>query len=115
MEQVYARRAIEMGTADLLVQRAIRGRGHCEFAAAEVITAFDDLVSWVLRGIKPEGDDILDPATVAAPDFGWQVHAGDARARAGLPLDRQGRGLTPTLRFSASGARASPTRARASA
>ena len=70
MEQVYARRAIEAGTADLLVQRAIRGRAHCEFSAAEVSTAFGDLVNWVVKGVKPDGDDILDPATVAAPNFG---------------------------------------------
>ena len=70
MEQVYARRAIAAGTDDLLVQRAIRGRAHCEFLPAEVTTAFDDLVNWVVNGVKPEGDDILDPATVAAPDFG---------------------------------------------
>jgi pimeloyl-ACP methyl ester carboxylesterase len=70
MEQVYARRAIEAGTADLLVQRAIRGRAHCEFTAAEVSTAFGNLVNWVVKGVKPDGDDILDPATVAAPDFG---------------------------------------------
>ena len=70
MEQVYARRAIAAGTDDLLVQRAIRGRGHCEFTAAELTTGFDDLVNWVVNDVKPQGDDILDPATVAAPNFG---------------------------------------------
>jgi hypothetical protein len=70
MEQVYARRAIAAGTDDLLVQRAIRGRSHCEFLPAELTTAFDAVVNWVVNGVKPEGDDILDPATVAAPDFG---------------------------------------------
>jgi pimeloyl-ACP methyl ester carboxylesterase len=70
MEQVYARRAIAAGTDDLLVQRAIRGRGHCEFTAAELTTGFDNLVNWVVNGVKPQGDDILDPATVAAPNFG---------------------------------------------
>jgi pimeloyl-ACP methyl ester carboxylesterase len=70
MEQVYARRAIAAGTDDLLVQRAIRGRGHCEFGPAEVSTAFGDLVNWVVNDVKPQGDDILDPAKVAAPDFG---------------------------------------------
>ena len=70
MEQVYARRAIAAGTDDLLVQRAIRGRGHCEFGTAEVTTAFDDLVNWVLNDAKPQGDNVLDPATVAAPNFG---------------------------------------------
>jgi hypothetical protein len=56
----------------LLVQRAIRGRGHCEFTTAEVVTAFDDLVNWVENGVKPAGDDILDPQVVAQPDFGCQ-------------------------------------------
>ncbi len=70
MQQVYARRAIEQGTDHLLVQRAIRGRAHCEFLPSELATAFDDLVDWVVNGVKPDGDDILDPAVVAAPDFG---------------------------------------------
>jgi len=70
MEQIYARRAIETGSADLLVQRAIRGRGHCEFLTGEATAAFDDLVNWVVNGVKPQGDNILDPATVAAPNFG---------------------------------------------
>jgi pimeloyl-ACP methyl ester carboxylesterase len=72
MEQIYARRAIDAGNADLLVQRAIRGRGHCEFLPAEVATAFEDLVNWVVDGVKPPGDDILNPAVVAAPNFGCQ-------------------------------------------
>jgi hypothetical protein len=70
MEQIYARRAIDNGNDDLLVQRAIRGRGHCEFVPSELITAFDDLVNWVVNAVKPGGDDILDPAVVAAPSFG---------------------------------------------
>lgn len=70
MEQVYARRVMQGGNPDLLVQRAIRGRGHCEFTAAELTTAFNDLVGWVVNGATPEGDDILDPAKVAEPDFG---------------------------------------------
>jgi pimeloyl-ACP methyl ester carboxylesterase len=70
MEQVYARRAIEAGTSHLLVQRAIRGRSHCEFTTAEINTAFDDLVNWVVNDVVPEGDDILDPVAVADPNFG---------------------------------------------
>jgi hypothetical protein len=27
-------------------------------------------VNWVVNGVKGEGDDILNPAVVAAPDFG---------------------------------------------
>jgi hypothetical protein len=29
-------------------------------------------VNWVVNGVKPAGDDILDPVKVAAPDFGCQ-------------------------------------------
>lgn len=72
MEQAYARRALEARNADLLVQRAIRGRAHCEFLPGELTTAFDDLVNWVENGVKPAGDDILDPVAVASPAFGCQ-------------------------------------------
>ena len=34
--------------------------------------AFSDLVNWVENGTKPAGDDVLDPAVVASPDFGCQ-------------------------------------------
>ena len=80
MEQIYARRAAESGNADLLVQRAIRGRSHCEFLPSEITTAFEDLVAWVEDGVKPAGDAILDPVAVADPFFGCQFtpvdHAG---------------------------------------
>ena len=52
------------------MQRAIRGVGHCDFTAAEFSTAFLDLVAWLETGIKPAGDDFLDPAEVANPFFG---------------------------------------------
>jgi dienelactone hydrolase len=69
-EEAYASRAEAHGKRDLLVQRAIRGVNHCDFTAAEFSTAFIDLVGWVDAGIKPAGDDWLDPAEVASPDFG---------------------------------------------
>lgn len=72
MEQIYARRVAEHGAADLLVTRAIRDIGHCSFQAPERVRAFDDLVSWVEDGIRPAGDDVLDPAVVADPLFGCQ-------------------------------------------
>lgn len=70
MEQYYAADVAASGRSDLLVQRAIRAIGHCEFSGAEVITAFDDLVAWVEDGMRPDGDDVTDPVAVAAPDFG---------------------------------------------
>ena len=70
MEQEYARRVAEQGNSDLLVQRAIREQNHCSFTDDELSTAFADLVSWVENGVKPDGDDVLDPAAVADPAFG---------------------------------------------
>jgi len=82
MEQIYARRAAMQGAADRLVVRAIRDHGHCGFAVQEEAAAFADLVSWVEDGVKPAGDDILDPAKVAHPNFGCAFslpgHAGYA-------------------------------------
>jgi hypothetical protein len=69
-EVEYGSRVAANGKSDLLVQRAIRGVLHCDFTAAELSTAFIDLVTWVEAGIKPGGDDFLTPATVAGPDFG---------------------------------------------
>jgi pimeloyl-ACP methyl ester carboxylesterase len=61
LQQEYRRRTIEAGTADLLVQRAIRRPGHCQFEVAEVTRAFDDLVAWIDQGTPPAGDDVLSP------------------------------------------------------
>lgn len=70
MEQLYAAEAAEHGRADLVVQRAIRGVGHCDFTAEELVTGFVDLVAWVEHGIRPAGDDVLTPEVVADPAYG---------------------------------------------
>jgi pimeloyl-ACP methyl ester carboxylesterase len=70
MQQLHAKRAKEHGNADLLVTRAIRGVGHCDFTAQEQQEAFDDLVLWVEEGVKPEGDEVLNRSVVANPRFG---------------------------------------------
>lgn len=72
MEQIYAKRVAEKGKEELLVSRAIRGIGHCEFSNPEQIKAFDDLVNWAEKGVKPKGDNILNPKDVADPRFGTQ-------------------------------------------
>jgi hypothetical protein len=76
MEQIYARRAAANGAADRLVTRAIRDINHCGFNTAEMEQGFADLVNWVSNGVKPAGDDILTPATVADPDFGCNFTIG---------------------------------------
>jgi hypothetical protein len=70
MEQEYARRVAANDASHLLVQRATRDYGHCAFTGPELVTTFVDLVRWVEAGVKPAGDDVLDPAAVANPNFG---------------------------------------------
>jgi hypothetical protein len=76
MEQVYARRALANGRAQLFVSRAVRGVGHCDFTGAELQNGFDDLVSWVRTGHRPGGDAILSPSAVADPRFGCRYTVG---------------------------------------
>lgn len=70
MEQVYQQRATAKGNGQRLVQRAIRGISHCDFTVAEQVAAFDAMTQWEAGGAKPAGDDVLTPATVAAPTYG---------------------------------------------
>jgi pimeloyl-ACP methyl ester carboxylesterase len=77
MQQIYARRVAEFGKSDMLVQRAIRDVNHCGFTLEEQIDAFIELIMWVEEGVKPPGDDVLDSATVADPNFGCQFTSED--------------------------------------
>jgi len=70
MEQIYKRRADQEGTSKWLVQRAIRGKAHCDFTLDEQTAAFDAMVNWEQKGIKPEGDEVLDPQVVADSEYG---------------------------------------------
>lgn len=70
MEQEYARRVASKGWGHNLVQRATRDYGHCAFTGPELVATFSALVGWVEGGVKPAGDNVLDPAVVASPDFG---------------------------------------------
>ncbi|SNS58202.1 hypothetical protein SAMN05443665_100696 [Actinomadura meyerae] len=70
MEQVYASEVARNHRSRLLVQRAIRTTGHCEFSAAEAGTAWDDLVRWIGTGRRPAGDVTTRPREVARADYG---------------------------------------------
>jgi hypothetical protein len=59
LEQQYRRTTLAAGTSDLLVQRAVRWPGHCAFDGDVRDEAFDDLVAWIEKGVKPAGDDVL--------------------------------------------------------
>ncbi|MEV0379429.1 hypothetical protein [Nonomuraea sp. NPDC050643] len=86
MEQYYRADVTRQGRAGLLVQRAIRAVGHCEFSAAEAGAAWDDLVRWERGGPRPAGDDVTDPATVADPAYGCRFTDPSARPTGTRPL-----------------------------
>ncbi len=69
-QQIYAQRVAEHGKSDLLVTRVVREIIHCAFTMDEYTAGLTDLANWVENGIKPAGDDVLDPTTVADPYFG---------------------------------------------
>ena len=61
LEQSYRRRTIAAGTDHLLVQRVMRAPSHCGFDGEMRERAFDDLVAWIERGVRPQGEDVLAP------------------------------------------------------
>lgn len=93
MEQVYAAEVAANGRSDLLVQRAIRATGHCEFSGVEIATAWDDLVRWVESGQRPAGDDVLTASEIAAPAYGCRFSDPAAYASSGEPSERETRRL----------------------
>jgi hypothetical protein len=52
------------------VDRAIREVTHCGYTTSELSAGFSALVSWIATGVRPGGDNILDPRVVASPLFG---------------------------------------------
>lgn len=93
MQQEYRRRADVAGTADKVVQRAMRGVGHCDFTLAEEEEAFDAMVLWVATGRRPAGDEVLDPTVVANPTYGCRFSR--AAREADAPLVRSLRTRLP--------------------
>lgn len=70
MQQIYKRRAAVNGSDRWLVQRAIRSPGHCDFTVAEQIEAFEAMINWEQLGVRPAGDEVLNPSVVASPNYG---------------------------------------------
>jgi hypothetical protein len=69
-EQDYRRKTVAAGTGELLVQRAVRRAGHCNFSVDERSLALDDLVAWIDQGTRPLGEDVLT-ADVARLGLRW--------------------------------------------
>ncbi|GAA5513992.1 hypothetical protein Dcar01_02741 [Deinococcus carri] len=84
-QQLYRLAAQANGNGDRLVQRAIRAGGHCEFTGPEVVEAFNDLVTWQKTGVKPAGDDVLNAAAVADPNYGCRFTRGVRTGVAACP------------------------------
>ena len=59
LEQAYRRWTIAAGTDHLLVQRVVRAPSHCAFDGETREQAFDDLIAWIARGVRPQGEDVL--------------------------------------------------------
>jgi hypothetical protein len=58
LEQTLKRAVSAAGNDRLLVQRIYRIGTHCQFSQPEMIKAFDDLVTWVRKGTRPDGDEV---------------------------------------------------------
>jgi hypothetical protein len=58
------------GQGKLFVGRAIREVTHCGYTDSEMSSAFSALMTWLDHGVRPAGDDILNPRAVASPTFG---------------------------------------------
>ena len=77
LEQSYLQKVRAAGRQDLLVQRAIRAGGHCQFSQQELTTAFSDLVRWVREGVRPAGDDLSGDLTDIGRQFTSPLRPGD--------------------------------------
>ena len=56
-EAGYAQVVMNAGASTWLTQRSIASYGHCNISAAETMSGFDALVTWVTAGTKPPGGD----------------------------------------------------------
>jgi hypothetical protein len=60
-----------------LAQRIYRIGAHCQFSQPEMIKAFDDLVTWVRQGTRPDGDEVLGDLRNAGLKFTTPLRAND--------------------------------------
>lgn len=74
MEQLYARKVIDNGLGDLLVQRSMRDVGHCTFTGDEIVQSYTDLFAWVETGVKPAGEDLI--GDISSPTLGCDFTTG---------------------------------------
>jgi len=81
LEQSLKRAVDAAGNGRLLAQRLYRIGGHCQFSQPEQIRAFDDLVSWVREGVKPDGDEVYGDLSDAGRKFTDPLRPNDPGGR----------------------------------
>ncbi len=86
LEQRYLALTKAAGTSNLLVQRAIRAPGHCNFSTQERTRAFDDLVRWVRHGLRPAGDDLSGDLRDIGRQFTDPIRLGDPGTASLVPV-----------------------------
>jgi dienelactone hydrolase len=69
LEQSLKQAVVAAGKESLLTQRVYRIAGHCGFSQAEMIKAFDDLTTWVHKGTRPKGDEVMGDLSNAGMTF----------------------------------------------
>jgi dienelactone hydrolase len=69
LQQTLKRAVESSGKQALLVQRIYRIAGHCSFSQPEMTKAFDDLVAWVRKNVRPEGDEVYGDLSRAGMKF----------------------------------------------
>jgi fermentation-respiration switch protein FrsA (DUF1100 family) len=80
-QQAFKREVVKAGREQWLVQRLMRIPGHCGFSRAEQARAFDDLVTWVRSGQRPDGDEVLGDLSNAGLKFTDPKRPGDPGTR----------------------------------
>ena len=76
-QRAFRQAVTRAGKGDLLVQRLMRIPAHCQFSEEEQSQAFDDLVTWVKTGQRPEGDDVMGDLRDAGRRFTKPLRPGD--------------------------------------
>jgi pimeloyl-ACP methyl ester carboxylesterase len=89
LEQTLKRTAKAAGTDRLLTQRVYRIGAHCQFSQPEMTKAFDDLVTWVTTGQKPQGDDVEGDLGNAGTTFTNPLRPNDPGGRTVTTAQRQ--------------------------
>ena len=82
----YATRVNAHGKSDLLVQRAIRGVGHCDFTAAEFSSAFLDLVSVGRDRDQACRRRLPEPGDGREPELRMRLHQRRPSSRHGVSV-----------------------------